>query len=466
MTGEEVGTIFVLVFGVIISMMCGMAGGTIIVPITILMMNFNAKQATTLSNAIVFLAAGAKYVLSLFKKDPKAPFKTIVDYNAAIAMIPTITIFSSIGAMLATFIPDVLVMLLMVTIVIVAIGVGWIEMKHMAKHHQEEHDRKVLLQKSMLAPNLIYERKPLGAAKETKHAESAPILVVNHGTTSHTPPVQSPDQVAIKIRSADYRDLHTDSPESGNKPNEHRDPEIERQMKIDGSHFVNKKYPLILAVVVIVILATLFRGGREVNSIIGVGRCSAGDWGIFAAYIAALLLILVGVYYVIKQEQQIRKSIGYKKVDPGRLTINKRRFWMKVIGSSVISLVTTITGLGAGILLTPFFIYMNYSIVTASWTVNLIVFISKVPAIITAILSGSFLTQYVFFYGGIIAVTMLIAENSLLLLLKKIKSQEVLMVGFEAILIVSLVLNLYVGINEWVTKERSGVSPWVFASYC
>ena len=452
MTGEEIGSLILLIILCVISMACTLSGGLVMVPLTMIMIGFSAKQAVTFSNAVILLTAFAKYVLAFFKKNPEVPFKTIIDYNAAISMIPSISLFSIFGGIITAFLPDLLITVLLIALVILAITLGLIQIRMMLKRQKvkSQQDKSPNDGKSQVMKT--EEEMPIPSS-ERKFTLALPNSTGTEMTKTHKDNVETVDTPAQANTTSATVALFALSP-NVNQPEDPNKDEIEKQKVIDGKNFDFVKFPVIALVLVLTVLITLFRGGKEVKSIIGIPMCSGGDWGLLAAYTVLMIILHLYSYFVITKEQVLRERIHFEKADPSRVVITKKMFWMTTFWSGFTGFITTITGLGGGVLLTPYFVWMNYSAVSASWTINLMVLLSKVAAIVVAVLAGQFLTDYVFFYGGLITVAMVIAENTLLILLKKLKSQVIILSGFVLILVISLIMNAYIGIQDGINKKN------------
>lgn len=459
MTDMEIGSLFIMLALVMFAVVCSLSGGLVVVPISILMMQFTAKQAVTLANCIVLLTSFTKYVMGLFKRNPKVDFKTIVDYNSAIIMAPTITLFSTIGGILTFFLPDVLILFILIIMLIFSMVSA---VRQIIKLQKERKS-----QKSQILP-VDTERRDLTKDRESHaraNTEAAQIKPANDKLKPEDTVKIAPELKPINLENSES--LATSAMLKGNPSagEEQIAKEISHQKKIEGSNFYLPKFLLIVTVLVVSVLTGIFRGGKGLDSVIGVKKCSGADWGLLAAYCVILGALPCYSYFVVFKEQKLKQKINWN-LDPAEVTFTKSTFFVKVTWSAFTGLVSTITGLGGGVILTPMMAWMNYMPVTASWTINLLVLLSKIAAFIVAILSGQLLYDYVFFFGCLIALTIIGAENTVLILVKKMNSQIILPIILFSIMFFALILDLYLGINQWVEKDKAGKSAWEFASYC
>lgn len=487
MTGKEIGGIFVLLFLTVIAVIVGLSGGLVIVPTIVIMLDFSAKQAVVMANFIILLTSITKYILGLFKTNPEASFKTIINYNMVIAMVPWITLFSTIGGIVTAFVPDVLVIFLLASVVaysttsaIVMIRRLYLKRKQQKRVIPQNGQSEVPIQPFPVrtenpieteSPILSTDRNLQETNPEQKNEVSSPhldspltkqhelVVVANsiHATTE--PEFKESELTTFRnVPKSDVKEL-TEAEKLKNKIL------LENLKKVEGTNFYWKKFGVAIFVIAVSILASLFRGGSGVNSIIGVKRCSSEDWGIFSAYILCLVFLPVYCYLVVFKEQKIKAEIKYD-LDPHEVLFSNKSFGATVLYSGFTGVLSTITGNGGGAILNPWFTWMKYMPITASWTINFLVVISKIAAVLVAIIGGQIIYSYVFFYGILVAVLIIIMENTLLVVVKKMKSQIVMPIGMILVLLVSLSMNLYLGISTWVDKAKAGKPTWVFSSYC
>lgn len=240
---------------------------------------------------------------------------------------------------------------------------------------------------------------------------------------------------------------------------EHNKQIVDQLKKIDASNFYWKKFGVVVAVVVLSIALAVIKNEAKVK------RCTGFDWGLLAGYVFLLLIMPAYCYMVIRSEQIQKKEVKYN-LDPKEVHFESKLYIATNAYSGLSGLISTITGIGGGVLLTPWLTYLKVFPVTASWTLNYLVLISKIAAVIVAMIGGQVLYAYVFFYGCLIAAMVVVVENTVLIVIKKMKSQIILPVGMFLVLLTSLILNLYLGIDDIIEKANEGKSAWQFSSYC
>lgn len=462
MTGWEVGSLFLILGILMISIIVSIAGGVIIVPISVYFMGFSAVQAVSLANFIIVITSFIKYLMSLFRHNPVVPWKTIIDYNGAILLIPTMALFSTIGGIVSSFLPDVLILFMLIVTLILSMYTGFGNLKKLIRTEKADkvHDAEI-------------KHKTVAAAPPAPEP-----VEVNEPKIEH-------EEMVDPIPQPEAQPLQEKKPETTNKIiltvdtdgdeliKANSDPQIsqnealiERQKKIEGRNFYMEKYVVIIAVLVLIILVAIFRAGSKgKQSIIGVNRCDGWDWGILVIYIALMSAIPFYSTYVVVKEQNLKNQIGWN-LDEKEVRFTKNSAVHVVVFTCAVGFLSSIMGIGGGILLTPFLLKYKYMPVTSSYTININTLLGKVAAVIVNLMAGDLLLAYALFYGGIITVGIVLSESIVLEWIKKKKTQLFYPIAFLLITFISLVFVLYVGIDKWVKDSSKGINVWKFKAYC
>ena len=197
--------------------------------------------------------------------------------------------------------------------------------------------------------------------------------------------------------------------------------EAEEIKKIEKNPFYYRKFGVMLVVLVLSIAVALLRGGKSRKSVIGLATCSSPEWLILGGYVLLMVLLPVYTKTVVFREQAKKKRIGWDLGDK-EVTFSLQTFIFLTIFSSGAGLVSTIIGIGGGLLFTPYLLKLGYSPIVSSWTINVSTLLSKIAAVIVNYMIGDILLSYVWMYGGIICVLTIISENAILMLVKRLNS--------------------------------------------
>ncbi|KAL3671527.1 hypothetical protein V7S43_003447 [Phytophthora oleae] len=116
-TYDALGLVFISL-GLAISAAGGVGGGTILVPAMILIMGFDIKRATPVSNMAIVGGAIANAWFNIRKRHPAAD-RPLIDSDLSLAMIPLVMGGAVVGTILAKLLPSYLLSLLFVVVLVV-----------------------------------------------------------------------------------------------------------------------------------------------------------------------------------------------------------------------------------------------------------------------------------------------------------------------------------------------------------
>ena len=455
------------------------AGGSFVVPLVILGIGFSAGQATAMSNAFAIATSLTKYLIGITKRDPTTSFKTIINYNGVISLIPSMTLFSTIGGIVATFLPEVFVLFILLFVLIGSIIVAIFQLRaELKKRKQLSVQQGVVGEKEKGSDiskiQVNQEVNPLtleiqqkngnkdtetidGKVKESQEKDDKlpPLNSERQGLTIH----DKREEEDKSVHLAPAIPLHEESELDILK-------RIEDQKKIEGYNFYYKKFLVIVVVVFLAVMVALFRGGKSFKSIIGVKKCTGGEWGVIIGYIALLGLVPLYVYHHITKEQKLKERLNWKSVVPNEVQYNKNKMTIILVYCSFVGFLSTVIGIGGSILLTPFLIELKFMPVKASYIIIVNTLVSKIASVLIHIVSGELLIDYTLFYGFFIILAGIISEYSVLWAINKTKSQLVYPIIFLAMVVIAMVLVVVTGVKKWVEDSNRGINVWKFKSYC
>jgi uncharacterized membrane protein YfcA len=133
----EIAGIATIVFLSMLATSAGVGGGAIMVPLCLMMLKFETKQAVALANGLVFFNGFVKFLMSLQRKHPKIPHRTIIEYNIVIILIPSILLGSVLGSVVSSMLPESVQLLGLIIVLLIALYKGWKKSWKLKKEEDE-----------------------------------------------------------------------------------------------------------------------------------------------------------------------------------------------------------------------------------------------------------------------------------------------------------------------------------------
>jgi uncharacterized membrane protein YfcA len=120
MEGKEIIGTVILVTLSMLAAAAGIGGGALMVPILLMLFDFDTKGAVALANGIIFFSGMVKFFVGIRRKHPEIPHKTLIDYNVVLIFISSVLLGAFIGSIISPSIPEFLQLVGLVIVVIVS----------------------------------------------------------------------------------------------------------------------------------------------------------------------------------------------------------------------------------------------------------------------------------------------------------------------------------------------------------
>jgi len=220
--------------------------------------------------------------------------------------------------------------------------------------------------------------------------------------------------------------------------------ELNRLKSIDKQNFNLIKTVIPIIIVLLALALVFLRGGKGVDSIVGITKCSIPDWGLVAAYSLLNILLFIICAYIISKEQDRKKACGwvYRK---GEVSLGIKEVLNISIISFFVGLIGSLTGIGGGLIYTPILLGLGYGPKVIHGTGMYLVFLNKIISVVVYFSSGLLPLDYLFVLGTISVVLVIIAIWRLDILIKKLGRQSIISMIFIIIVTFALGLTIYAG---------------------
>ncbi|KAG7400038.1 hypothetical protein PHYBOEH_007106 [Phytophthora boehmeriae] len=335
-----------MVIGLAVSSAGGVGGGVIMVPAMVLIMSFDIKRATPISNMAILGGAVANAWFNLRKRHPFAD-RPLIDAELALGMIPVVIGGTVIGAVINKLLPSYLVSLLFV--VVLAVGGTRTTMKGIRMHKKEVAKKN---------------------AEAAEQAVAAVPISPNVYVEASTPQTSGHDDIAEEKRLSISAAADAIGPKTA--AGEEAGPERTLAQILEKErHFAWGPHAAIMVCYLGVVVASI------VDASVTCG--GVAYWVILLIEIpwVAIFVVLSSKYL---HKIYLRKAaVNYQYID-GDIQWNEKTVLYFPIGCAVAGVVAGMFGVGGGIITGPIMIELGIVPEVASSTTALMILYSSAAA--------------------------------------------------------------------------------------
>ena len=235
---------------------------------------------------------------------------------------------------------------------------------------------------------------------------------------------------------------------------------LDKIIKSENSHF--KIYSPIL--VAIIILLSLIKGSKSMNSIAGIISCSPLDYTVFAIQILFLLLSTIFSVYIVSHEYKVKLGWGYEFTD-GDLSWTPKLIVKFSIFAVATGFIASVFGIGGGVIINPLLLSFKVPAVVSSSTGMYMIMFSSLSSSILYTFAGNLNIGYAFFLGAYVVVGAAIGIKLINDLIKKTgKASYIAFVLVIVIIISAIVMPVY-GVINLIDNINKGKDIMQFGAF-
>jgi len=366
---------FLITFGAAGAAGGGIGGGGLYVPLLIMVIGLETKEAVPISQGCIVGAAIAHFILNVPKRHPYID-QPLMDYAALLVLEPMLLAGSIFGVMVNGMLPSVVI--LIVLICVLSLG-SYKTSKRAMKITRSEHlqtktdllddeDNQVAKNVEMVTSDtntqkIIVETEDAGADAGTEAGTEA------GADEGKTPTATVDDEAAVRLSSWEY--------------------------------VMWKKLGMVAGLWIILSVSILIRGssaGEE--SFAGILYCSAGFWGMTVAIplIQICFSALFGKIEIDKASLQsgaIQRTSSKALLDYNEVEWNWINVMRYMVYAFVCGLLAGCLGIGGGLVLSPLLLELGFFPAVASAISGMAVLVTSTSALFAYGLSNKVYWQFV-----------------------------------------------------------------------
>ena len=201
-------------------------------------------------------------------------------------------------------------------------------------------------------------------------------------------------------------------------PDNKHEKELEDLRRLDQSHCQVRRQAFVFAIFWLVFLSSLLRGSKKNESIIGIDRCSTGDFVILALLIVLILGVTILSVRNVKEEALIKARIGFPRVPSDIDWAGKTTVKLVILGFAG-GCLSSLFGLGGSVIYNPIMLGLGVAPQVASATGMYMVMFTTLSSSKLFIVAGKLNIGYAFWLGTFVLFATYFGLNKLNDVIKK-----------------------------------------------
>lgn len=458
---EIMGMIIILVL-CLLAAVAGIGGGTLIIPIALLMMDFSTKEAIALSNGLIFFAGVAKYCVALTRKHVNLKYKTVIDYNISLTFIPLLIFGSYVGSNIASIMPNFLQLIGLIIVSLFSMYSTYTKgVKMWKKENEEKKQREIERQGKELLK------------KESIQIESAPKEKKSEGSLNDDQEEKEKIKGPVPQNNGDLpmTNLELDTLTGNNdesKLNIRENTKIQKLIeKNEGNNFYCKKFSIIALTMILVLSVVFFKGSKGVKSLISINKCETSYWIMMISYLILTLFLMVAANKIVLNDQKLKEKYEWPHFQhPDEKKFTKGFVIKANIAGFLGGFISSIVGVASGMITNPIMLSMHYIPQVVSFTGMFPTMLDKFVITLILVLTNEVPIDFLLFAGIILGVGVVLIEWKMITIIRKIGRESIIAIVFVGVLFIGLALTVYVGALNTIKTVREGRSLFEFKNYC
>jgi uncharacterized membrane protein YfcA len=405
---EIVGILF-MAFGLVLASVGGVGGGPIIVPVLVLIIGFDIKRATPVSNVIIIGGAIANAIFNFQKRHPLAD-RPLIDPDLSLVMIPPIIGGAVIGAFFAKLLPPYIISICLAVILIMS-GTRSVQ-------------KGIHLHKAEVA------RKKKGLDQErSSHREDAPTDSVTF--TEVRTPTFNAQEISIQVNNSEtYDDKNTQKL---------------TQLLEEERFFSWKKHGIVFVCYLGIVVASVS------SAFVKCG--SAAYWSLLIGELPWVLLFMFFSGKFLNRIHKVKIDLGYPFVQ-GDIKWNFRSVAFYPALCSGAGIIAGMLGVGGGIVMGPLLIEIGVIPQVASATSAWLVFYASASATAKFSVFNMIAWNWAASLGALSFLVTLLSQKFILAYVRKTGRESIIVLCIGATILLGAGLMSYQAIRA--TMESVG----------
>ncbi len=208
------------------------------------------------------------------------------------------------------------------------------------------------------------------------------------------------------------------------------------------------------------ILVSVLRGAKG-DSLVGIERCSAADWGLQAMLLVVCLIATILAVIILNREDKMKQRVSYE-YDSTDLHLNAKNVIKLSVFAFIGSTIATAVGVGGSIIFNPLLLSLGISPIVSSSTALYLVMFNTFVSSIQFIIIGTLNWQFAGFLSIFIVIGTITGLSVVNAYIKRTGRQSaiVLLLGF--VICIGIILTPTITL----IRLQNETDIWKFSALC
>ncbi len=411
----------------------GIGGGEIIVPIYIYFFSFTIGDAIPLSKVTILSGAIISIVFTYNRRRENSPNSLMVDFKLLSFIVPTMLAGTVVGVSMTKFFPPSLILIAMVVYIL------------------------ILTVRTFAKATELFERENQNLGIKANRKESRSLMVLRLlKRTAFAQLFQSHPYELVSATEGSGQDEGDNLMAIEELPEDEEMQEYEENPKSfwELASVYKKNIIFCFFAFFIVFSTSILRGGKGIQSIIGIGSCSLLSWLIFGVGQIACFALILHLYF--DHHKNSTKSLTFVN------NMDDNFFKSIIIHSYFAGAVAGTLGMGGGIVINPMLLGFGIEPEVSAAVSSMVVFFTSMSTTTQFFIIGGIDISKVIFILICSGIGAFVATNYIDKIVHRYKRPSILVWILVSMLAFSAVTMTFIGAIR-VSEEKARFS---FGSPC
>eukprot|EP01016_Furgasonia_blochmanni_P002445 TRINITY_DN10956_c0_g5_i1.p1 TRINITY_DN10956_c0_g5~~TRINITY_DN10956_c0_g5_i1.p1 ORF type:complete len:482 (+),score=94.13 TRINITY_DN10956_c0_g5_i1:118-1563(+) len=397
----------------------GLGGGALMIPILLLIFNFDSQQAIIISYTIVFGGSIGNVIVSLSKRDPMTNLPYI-NYDIALLCLPMLLMGTIVGVWLSRVIPELFILIILCSLLVYTFNKTWRKYRLVAL---AETQQSLLPDNQSTSPLTVHRSSIIAQELRARYSFQ--------------------QNAAAESQIREVQDIYHE----------------EHQIIPWG------RIAIVFLLIISIVIIILLRGSKRFDSLLGFEFCSPPYWILYSFQFS--LCVFTSIWITRYTQRKFKIKQKYVEYFPPTtrddFELNPERIQQLLSYSFIAGILAGFLGLGGGMVLGPRFLDwgIDSNVVTA--TTGFTIIFTSMLSVMLAVVNNALTLQQILWYVGLAFFGSYGVSLWISRLVEKTKKKSYVLLSLSSVIGGALIL--LVPFSIWNVSQH-GAATYEFKNPC